>query len=117
VTRGTLAGSLIRRGVIYVAVEDSWKSTIVPRLMAAGADLHRVYRAEVRTAEDDTVSLSLPYWVGVLATGCRHESGHELGCVYQPTAGRPLRLGAGSVNGVPLAGYECPALARDKPSL
>jgi hypothetical protein len=44
VTRGTLPGSLTRRGVIYIAVEDSWKFTIVPRLMAAGADLHRVYR-------------------------------------------------------------------------
>ena len=60
VTQGTLAGSLTRRGVIYVAVEDSWKFTIVPRLMAAGADLDQVYRAEVRTVEDETVSLSLP---------------------------------------------------------
>jgi RecA-family ATPase len=60
VTRRTLPGSLTRRGVIYVAVEDSWKFTIVPRLMAAGADLDRAYRAEVRTAQDDTVSLSLP---------------------------------------------------------
>ena len=33
--------------MIYVAVEDSWKYTIVPRLMAAGADLDLVYRAEV----------------------------------------------------------------------
>jgi AAA domain/Bifunctional DNA primase/polymerase, N-terminal len=60
VTRGTLPGSLTRCGVIYVAVEDSWKFTIVPRLMAAGADLDQVYRAEVRTVEDETVSLSLP---------------------------------------------------------
>ena len=48
------------RGVIYVAVEDSWKYTIVPRLMAAGADLNLVYRAEVQAVEGDTVSLSLP---------------------------------------------------------
>jgi hypothetical protein len=46
--------------VIYVAVEDSWKYTIVPRLMAAGADLTLVYRAEVQAVEGDTVSLSLP---------------------------------------------------------
>ena len=41
ITKGTLPGSFKGgpRGVIYVAVEDSWKYTIVPRLMAAGADL------------------------------------------------------------------------------
>ena len=62
VTIGTLPGAFHGRprAVIYVAVEDSWKHTIVPRLMAAGADLTRVYRAEVRTIEDEAVSLSLP---------------------------------------------------------
>jgi AAA domain len=62
ITTGTLPGSLYgeQRAVIYVAVEDSWKHTIVPRLMAAGADLTRVYRAEVQVLEDRTVSLSLP---------------------------------------------------------
>jgi hypothetical protein len=44
-----------------VAVEDSWKYTIVPRLMAAGADLEKVYRAEVETVEGQTVTLSLPH--------------------------------------------------------
>ncbi len=61
ITTGTLPGSFTGpRGVIYVAVEDSWKYTIVPRLMAAGADLKLVYRAEVQAVEGDTVSLSLP---------------------------------------------------------
>ena len=62
ITTGTLPGSLRGRprAVIYVAVEDSWKYTIVPRLMAAGADLDLVYRAEVQAIEGDTVSLSLP---------------------------------------------------------
>ena len=61
ITTGTLPGSLdTPRGVIYVAVEDSWKYTIVPRLIAAGADLDLVYRAEVRAVEGGTVSLSLP---------------------------------------------------------
>jgi hypothetical protein len=46
--------------VIYVAVEDSWKFTIVPRLMAASADLTKVYRAEVETADEETDTLSLP---------------------------------------------------------
>lgn len=62
ITTGSLPGSLDGpRGVIYVAVEDSWKYTIVPRLVAAGADLSRVYRAEVQAIEGETVSLSLPY--------------------------------------------------------
>lgn len=62
ITTGTLPGSLHGRpaAVIYVAVEDSWKYTIVPRLIAAGAALGRVYRAEVKAVEGATVSLSLP---------------------------------------------------------
>ena len=60
VTTGKLPGQLTRRGVIYVATEDSWKFTIVPRLIAVGADLDHVFRAEVLTTGDDTVSLSLP---------------------------------------------------------
>jgi hypothetical protein len=62
VTRGELPGAFKGdpRAVIYVAVEDSWKFTIVPRLIAVGADLGRVYRAEVETVEGETVTLSLP---------------------------------------------------------
>jgi AAA domain len=62
ITTGSLPGSLYGQpcAVIYVAVEDSWKFTIVPRLIAAGADLAMVYRAEVQAVEGDTVSLSLP---------------------------------------------------------
>jgi len=62
VTKGELPGAFEGepRAVIYVAVEDSWKFTIKPRLRAAGADLGRVYRAEVATIEDETVTLSLP---------------------------------------------------------
>lgn len=63
VTKGELDGAFKGepRAVIYVAVEDSWKYTIVPRLMAAGADLAKVYRAEVEVSEGDTVTLCLPY--------------------------------------------------------
>ena len=61
ITTAALPGAICGpRAVIYVAVEDSWKYTIVPRLMAAGADLSLVYRAEVQVIEGDTVSLSLP---------------------------------------------------------
>ncbi|MDT0270851.1 AAA family ATPase [Streptomyces sp. DSM 44915] len=62
VTRGTLPGSFQGRprGVFYVAVEDSWKQTIVPRLIAAGADLDRVYRVDAIEAEYGETTLSLP---------------------------------------------------------
>jgi hypothetical protein len=62
ITRGNLAG--IYRGtphsVIVAATEDSWEHTIVPRLMAAGADLERVYRVDVATSEQVDTGLSLP---------------------------------------------------------
>lgn len=62
ITTGKLPGSFFgkRRSVLYVAVEDSWKYTIVPRLIASGADIDRVYRAEVQTIDGDTYTLSLP---------------------------------------------------------
>lgn len=62
VTRGKLLGQYAGtpRAVIVAATEDSWEHTIVPRLMAAGADLDRVYRVDVTTAEGDLTGLSLP---------------------------------------------------------
>lgn len=63
ITTGSLPGSFRGepRSVIYLAVEDSWKFTIVPRLIASGADLDLVYRADVvRAIDEETVSLSLP---------------------------------------------------------
>jgi hypothetical protein len=62
ITTGKLPGSFhgAPRSVIYVAVEDSWKHTIAPRLKAAGADLDLVFRVEVQAVDGETVSLSLP---------------------------------------------------------
>jgi hypothetical protein len=62
ITRGTLPGSFHGRprAVFYVAVEDSWKQTIVPRLIGAGADLELVYRVEAVEAEYGETTLSLP---------------------------------------------------------
>lgn len=62
ITRGTLPGNFEgrARAVFYVAVEDSWKQTIVPRLIAAGADLNLVYRVEAVDAEYGETTLSLP---------------------------------------------------------
>lgn len=49
ITRGKLRGEFFGkcRNIIIAATEDSWAYTIVPRLMAAGADLDRVYQVGV----------------------------------------------------------------------
>lgn len=67
VTRGTLPGcySGRPRAVFYCATEDSWQHTIVPRLIAADADLGYVYRVDVETVEAATgasavVELTMP---------------------------------------------------------
>lgn len=64
VTKGGLPGELEDRprNVVVVASEDSWASTITPRLTAARADLTRVFRLEVNSdSEDDMDSVvSLP---------------------------------------------------------
>ncbi len=66
-SRGTLEGCFAGkpRKVLYVAIEDSWKYTLVPRAMAAKADLTMIGRFEVVTTTDDyneaSVILSLPH--------------------------------------------------------
>jgi hypothetical protein len=67
ITRGTLPGAYhgTPRPVFYCATEDSWQHTIVPRLMAAGADLDLVYRIDVESVEISTgmgmpVELTMP---------------------------------------------------------
>jgi hypothetical protein len=68
-TRGTLPGRYLGdpKAAIICASEDSWERTIVPRLMAAGADLGRVFRVEVIAAEE-SVGLQLPADIEALAT-------------------------------------------------
>ena len=62
VTTGQLPGSLhgTPQPAFYVAVEDSWKYTLAPRLRAAGANLDLVYRFDVVDDIGEEVSLSLP---------------------------------------------------------
>lgn len=62
ITRGELPGKFEGqpRAVLVCATEDSWSHTIVPRLIAAGADLELVYRVEVSNALGIHVGLSLP---------------------------------------------------------
>ena len=67
VTRGTLDGDYKKqpRNVVICATEDSFAHTIVPRLFAAGADLRRVFRVDVREDDFDG-SLNLPIDVPAL---------------------------------------------------
>jgi len=61
VTRGTLGGEWSRpRNVAICAAEDSWDRAIVPRLIAAGADLGRVFRVDVDMDDDGDTQISLP---------------------------------------------------------
>lgn len=62
ITRGVLPGCYYGRprSVIYAATEDSWSMTIAPRLVAAGADLDRVFRIEVADDGDAHARLTLP---------------------------------------------------------
>lgn len=62
VTTGTLPGELWGkpRSVIYAATEDSWSYTIAPRLVAAGADLDRVFQVDVADDQEAHSRLTLP---------------------------------------------------------
>jgi hypothetical protein len=62
ITQGTLPGIYYGtpKSCIIAATEDSWEHTIAPRLLAAGADLSRVYRADIVDAEGFDLPLSLP---------------------------------------------------------
>lgn len=63
ITRGRLPGSFHGkpRRVLYLAVEDSWKHTLVPRLIAAKADLSMVGQFDVLEQDEDEMILSLPH--------------------------------------------------------
>lgn len=62
ITRGTLPGEYLGqpRSVLVCASEDSWEHTIIPRLIAAGANLDLVYQTELVTHDDMRISISLP---------------------------------------------------------
>jgi hypothetical protein len=55
VTQGRLEGEHfgVPGNVVVVATEDSWATTIVPRLMAAGGDLNRVLMLTAVSASDE----------------------------------------------------------------
>lgn len=72
ITRGELPGHHRGhpRSVIVYATEDSWEYTIVPRLVAAGADLDRVLHIEARDAKDRESIMSVPEDLDALAQVC-----------------------------------------------
>jgi hypothetical protein len=76
ITRGALPGDNYGRprSVIIAATEDAWEQTIVPRLMAAGADLSLVLRVDVIRADDLMEGLTLPTDVGEVEQLCREEN-------------------------------------------
>ncbi len=61
ITRGRLPGESFGkpRAVLIAATEDSWAHTIVPRLIAAKADLDRVFRVAVRSADEVYVGMNV----------------------------------------------------------
>lgn len=67
-TRGKLEGQYYGKPkrVVIVATEDSWEFTIVPRLMAANADLGKVGRID--PTDEDEYGISLPRDVKELST-------------------------------------------------
>ncbi|MDP3969104.1 MAG: AAA family ATPase [Nocardioides sp.] len=73
ITLGTLPGEFHGEphAVLVCATEDSWAHTIVPRLIAAGADLDRIYRVEVETSEGLHGTLSLPRDLDGVEEGAR----------------------------------------------
>ena len=75
ITRGTLPGTDYGapKSVIIVAGEDSYEHTILPRLLAAGADTGRVYRIDA-VIGDYSTTVTLPRDVNELRALCaRHD--------------------------------------------
>ena len=68
ITTGTMKGRFHGepRSVLVAATEDSWEHTIAPRLMAAGADLDRVFRVDIKTADGFADQLDLPVDISCL---------------------------------------------------
>ncbi|MFJ2631089.1 AAA family ATPase [Streptomyces sp. NPDC087422] len=76
ITTGSLPGELYGkpRGVIYAATEDSWSYTIAPRLVAAGADMQRVFRVDVMDDEELHARLTLPKDISLMGKAAEEYS-------------------------------------------
>lgn len=73
ITTGTLDGHYQGqpKSVFITASEDSWEHTIVPRLMATGADLSKVFKVEVEEFGGGTDHVHFPDDVEELGRGAR----------------------------------------------
>lgn len=73
VTTGTLEGVYYGqpKSVGIIATEDSWEHTIVPRLMAAGADLTKVFNIEVETHNGTPDFVQFPGDIEILGEAIR----------------------------------------------
>ncbi|MFJ9413063.1 AAA family ATPase [Streptomyces sp. NPDC101227] len=62
ITTGTMKGEFYGhpRDVIFVANEDSYEKTVVPRMRVAGADLDRVHRVDIEMPDGANGRLVLP---------------------------------------------------------
>lgn len=71
ITRGELSGEHLGRprSVAVVATEDAYAEVITPRMIAAGADIGRVYRADIT---DDMAMISVPADLPGLTHLCQH---------------------------------------------
>lgn len=71
ITQGKLPGFYLGqpRAVIVAATEDSWEHTIVPRLIAAGANLSLIYRVDVTVFGGLDAEITLPSDLGQLEEG------------------------------------------------
>lgn len=58
------------RAVVISALEDAWEQTVIPRLIAAGADLSRVLKVEARVGDADA-PISLPVDMAELEGICK----------------------------------------------
>lgn len=74
VTRGVLPGEFhgVPKGVVIYATEDDWEPVILPRLIAANADVKKVFRADAYEG-DDKDWLSFPRDLIRLGEQCRRD--------------------------------------------
>lgn len=72
VTLGKLPGVYegVPKGVFYAAREDDWERTIAPRIIAAGADISKVYRIDA-VASGSVIELTLPEHTDLLRGNIR----------------------------------------------
>ncbi len=82
VTRGELPGMHYGKpkSVLYSASEDAWEYTIAPRMLAAGADMDRVFRIDAALEGDGYGGVILPRDCRELVSSAREVDAALLAC-------------------------------------